>query len=96
MPQAPAFDATPAASTTSRGIGSMLRKLPVAVVILVACGMLATAAFDRDVVVADAPRLVPAPSAAPMATAAGDPSVPDNGTVFRGRDVVIEEPLPTF
>lgn len=96
MPQAPAFYATPLASTTYRGIGAVLRKLPVGVVILAVFGILATATFDRDAVVADGPRLVPAPSAAPMATAGGDPSVPDASTVFRGHDVAIKEPLPTF
>jgi hypothetical protein len=44
MPQAPAFYATPPASTTYRGIGAVLRKLPVAVVILAVFGILATVA----------------------------------------------------
>ena len=96
MPQATAFDTTRTLSTTSHGGSSVLRILPAAVVILAACGMLATAAFDRSADVTAAPRLIPAPSAAPAAVAAGDPSVPDASTVFNSREVEVEEPMPTF
>jgi peptidoglycan/LPS O-acetylase OafA/YrhL len=74
----------------------LLRILPAAVAILAACGMLATAAFDRSADVTEAPRLIPAPSAAPVAVAAGDTSVPDASTVFSSRQLEVEEPMPTF
>lgn len=96
MPQVTAFDATRTSSTSPKGAASMLRILPAAVVILAACGMLATAAFDRSADVTEAPRLMPAPSAAPVAMAAGDASVPDASTVFNGREIEVQEPIPTF
>jgi hypothetical protein len=96
MPQVTAFDATPAPSTTSRGVGAVLRNLPAAVVLVAACGLLAATAFNHTADVNDTPRLIPAPSAAPVAAPAGDPSVPDASTVFRGREVAVEEPIQTF
>lgn len=96
MTQATALDATRASSTTPHGTGSLLRILPAAVVILAACGLLATAALDRSADVTEAPRLMPAPSAAPVAVAAGDASLPDASTVFNGREVEVEAPMPTF
>lgn len=96
MSQATAFDTTRTLSTTPRGGSSVLRILPAAVVVLAACGMLATAAFDRSADLTEAPRLIPAPSAAPAAVAARDTSVPDASTVFNGREVEVEEPIPTF
>jgi hypothetical protein len=95
MSRATTLDATPDRRAASRGFGALLRRLAAAVVVVAAGGMLATA-FDRDMVVADAQRPVPTPSAAPMVAPAGDPSLPDAGTVFRDREIVIEEPMPTF
>lgn len=94
MSQATTFDSTPTLGTTSRGVGSVLRILPAAVVLVAACGLLATAAFDRSADVTEARRLIPEPSVA--AATAGDPSVPDASTVFGSREVEIEEPVPTF
>lgn len=94
MPQVTDLDTTPAPSTTSRGV--VLRNLPAAVVLVAACGLLAAKAFNHTADVNDTPRLIPAPSAAPVAAPAGDPSVPDASTVFRGREVAVEEPIPTF
>lgn len=96
MTQATAFDATRTSSTSPKGAGSVLRILPAAVVILAACGMLATATLDRSADVTEAPRLMPAPSAAPVTVAAGDASIPDASTVFNGREIEVEAPMPTF
>ena len=95
MPQANAFDATPTVNTIPRGVGSVLRILPAAVVILAACGLLATAAFDRSAAT-EAPRPIPAQSAPAVAVAAGDTSVPDASTVFSSHEFEIEVPIPTF
>lgn len=96
MPKATILDASTAPNTHSPRLDSWLRHVPIAVVVLAAGGLLATAAFDRMADVTAAPRLVPTPSAAPVVATARDPSVPDASTVFSGREVEIEEPAPTF
>lgn len=96
MQQATAFDAVPNSNTPPRAIGVALRYLPTVVVILAACGLLATMSFDRPADAADVPRLVPAPSAAPISIPSRDPSLLDTSSVFSGREVEIEEPIPTF
>ncbi|MDZ7589309.1 MAG: hypothetical protein U5L05_01180 [Rubrivivax sp.] len=90
------FETTRRSTNVSRGSGIVMRILPAAIALLAACGMLATAAFDRYADVAEAPRLLPAPPAAPVAVATGDPSLPDASVVFAGREIEVEEPAPTF
>jgi hypothetical protein len=96
MSQATAFDSTPTLSTTSRGAGSVFRILPAAVVLLAACGLVATTMLDDSADVTKAPRLAPVPTAMPTVAATGSTTVPDASTVFSGREVEIEEPAPTF
>lgn len=96
MPQVAAFDATPAPSTTQRGVGAVLRNLPATAVLLAACVLLATTAFNRSAGVTDTPRQIPAPSAAPLVAPASDPSVADASTVFSGREVEVKEAIQAF
>jgi hypothetical protein len=96
MSQATTFVSSATSSTPPRGVGSMFRILPAAVVLLAACGMVATAMLDDSADVAAAPRLAPAPTAMPAVAATGGTTVPDASAVFSGREVEIEEPAPTF
>jgi hypothetical protein len=96
VPQVNTLDASPTPNTHSSRLGSWLRHLPMAVAVLGAGGLLATAAIDRGADITAAPPPVPTSSAAPGVATVGDVSVPDASTVFSGREVEIEEPAPTF
>lgn len=79
------------------GFGSVIGMLPAAVVLLAACGLLATTMLDDSADVTAAPRLAPAPTAMPaVAAATGSSTVPDASTVFSGHELEIDEPAPTF
>ncbi len=96
MSHSTAFDSTSRVSTTSRGVAAIRRNLPAAFVVLAICGVLAAFAVDRDADITQAPRLVPAPSAAPVAAPDRDPSMPDARTDFGGREFEVKETVPTF
>jgi len=96
MSRASTFDSVLTSTKTSRGIGSVIRMLPAAAVLLGACGLVATTMLDGNADVTAAPRLAPAPNAMPTVAAAGSTTVPDASAVFSGREVEIEEPAPTF
>lgn len=88
----------PAATTSSasRPLPSVVGILIIAATLATAGSLLATTMSDRAGDTAEAPRLAPAPSALPVAATAGSTTVPDADTVFRGREVAIEDPAPTF
>ncbi len=94
MPQISDPNPTPAV-TSFQGVGDLRIQLPIAVVIVAACGMLATAGFELNVVAADTAIVVPAQSSLPTPVTE-EPNVPDASTVFRGRNGMVNEPLPTF
>ena len=96
MSNANTLDAKPTSTNTSRGSGIVIRMLPAAIVLLAACGLVATAMLDGSADVASAPRLIPTPNAAPAVAATGSTTVPDASTVFAGREIEVEEPAPTF
>ncbi len=85
-----------AARNPGRGIGPLARALLIAAVLSASGGLLAISMTDRSADTAEAPRLSPAPSALPAASATGNTSVPDASSVFGGREFAIEEPAPTF
>jgi len=80
----------------SQPLPSVVGILIIAATLATAGSLLATTMSDRTGDTAQPQRLAPAPSALPVAATAGSTTVPDADTVFRGREVAIEDPAPTF
>lgn len=82
--------------TAARGTGSRIRLLLGVAVLSAAVGSLATTLLDRIAGATAAPKLAPVASSLPVVAARGDTTVPDASAVFAGREVVPEEPAPSF
>ena len=78
------------------GSSALIRPLLVVAVLSAAVGSVATAALDRVLAAAAAPPQAPVASWRPAVVVRGDTTVPEASAVFTGREVVPEEPAPTF
>jgi hypothetical protein len=78
------------------GYSPLTRTLLIVAALSAAGGLLATTMSDRTAATTEAPRQAPASSELPAWPATGSTTVPDASAVFRGREVDIEEPAPTF
>jgi hypothetical protein len=82
--------------TAALGSSPLIRLLLVVAVLSAAVGSVATAALDRVLAATAAPQQAPVASWRAPVAVRGDTSVPEASAVFAGREVVPEEPAPTF
>jgi hypothetical protein len=80
----------------SRGGVGLSRVLIGAAGVAAAAGLLATQLLDGVTAATAAPQLAPVASALAVGAGSRDPSVPDAGIVFAGREHVPDDAAPTF
>jgi hypothetical protein len=80
----------------TRSSGALLRLLLLTAALSATAGALATAVLDRLANASAPPRLAPVAAQAPVTAGGRDPSVPDAGSVFLGREAAPEDPVATF
>lgn len=89
------LSSNPVARAESRSSNELLRLL-VTAALSASAGALVIAVLDRVAGSSAPPRAASVAVQVPVAVGGRDPSVPDAGSVFFGREVVLDEPVATF